>query len=879
MSPFSKAYAASPADGSPADERPVVSRLANGLTVLVKKDSRFPLVSLRLYVHAGSAYETPEEAGISHVLEHMVFKGTDKRPKGKVASDVELTGGYLNAATSFDYTVYLTDMTREHWKTGLDVLKDMAFHPSLDPEELESEKDVIVAELKRGEDTPAQRLFRLTQQASLKGTPYFNPIIGYEKTIRSITSDTLRKYISRFYQPQSMLLVVCGDVEPEAVMKEAASLFGDLANTHPVVPPTAETPGTLTGFTATVEESPWNKAHIAIAIPVPGMGDTRSAQLDVLAQILGGDASSRFFRTYKYEKRLVDSISVANYSFERVGMLYISATLDPDKIGPFWESFSKELAGLDKANFSKEEIDRAKLNIEDSMFRSKETLAGYTSKLGYFAFFGDGEQGEANYLRTVNDADQHTLRGLIQEYFKPDALSLAALVPTESPLPKGAAAKEETTTAWSEWFSAKTGAVWKSPLTAAKKTDSSAAKGEPEIIDLGKGRTLVLIPDSTLPYTAVNLLFHGGDSLLNEKNQGLSAFTAALLTKGTKKMSATALEEFLSDRAASFNAGTGRQSFSVSMNFPARFSKDMFDLLQATLVTPAMKDEEAARVRENQIAAITRSEDSPTGLAFRRMFPFLLGNHPYGFLQLGEKERVAKFGAKDAKEFWRDQTLQPWVLAVCGVYDKEALLAAVKKLPLPGKEEQTVAVPHWSDNRELDLHLKERNQAHLLMVFPTAGIGSEDEPGLDLLQNILAGQSGLLFRDLRDRQGLGYSVTAFPWRTQKTGALIFYIGTEPDKMGQAEDGFRAVIKNLHEDLLPEEELERGKNQMQGDYYRGHQSLASRSTEASVLTIIGQPLDAARTLVDKARALAPEALRDLAQKYLQPEKAYIVKVLP
>lgn len=130
--------------------------MPNGLSVLILKDTRFPLVSTRLYVHAGSSYETPDQAGISHVLEHMVFKGTDSRPKSAISQEVESAGGYLNAATSYDYTVYITDMPDRHWKLGMDVVRDMAFHPTLDPQELESEKNVIVAELQRGEDDPGQ---------------------------------------------------------------------------------------------------------------------------------------------------------------------------------------------------------------------------------------------------------------------------------------------------------------------------------------------------------------------------------------------------------------------------------------------------------------------------------------------------------------------------------------------------------------------------------------------------------------------------------------------------------------------------------------------------------------------------------------------------
>ena len=886
----------------------IVRKLPNGLTVLVRKDDRFPLVSLRLYVHAGSAYEQPDQAGISHLLEHMVFKGTDKRPKSAVATDVEKTGGYLNAATSFDYTVYLTDMTKDHWKTGLDVLKDMAFHASLNPAELEAEKDVVIAELKRGEDNPGQRLFRMIQQEAFKGTPYADPIIGYEKTVRAISRDDMRAYIERLYQPQSMLLVICGNVKPDEALAEAQAQFGDLENTRPVTPPASlESALAPKGFAAVVESGPWQKVHLALALPAPGRGDVRAAQYDVLAQLLGGDATSRFYRTYKYEKRLVDSISVGNYDLERLGAFYIQVTLDADKLPAFWEAFSKDLAGLASATFTQDELNRAKLNIEDDLFRSKETLAGYASKLGAFAFSGAGERGESNYLSVVRDTDQRVLTELLKTTFRPDALSLAVLLPEgarppqagKAPAPektaeksadKQAAEKGEQANAassaspssadqWKAWLTNVLAAKWKSPEAGKTQAAQAGKAGGPEVIDLGQGRTLILTPDTTLPYVAVTMTFSGGDSLLTEKDQGLAAFTASLLSKGTKKLSATAMEDYLADRAASFSATAGRQGFSVNMNFPARFTADMFDLLQSSLVTPAMKDDEASRVSENQVAAITAREDQPTGLAFRRMFPFLFGNHPYGFLQLGEKDRVAAFTAKDAKEFWREQTLRPWALSVCGSYDKDAILAAVKKLPVPAKKEKTVDDPAWGKTKELDLKLAGRQQAHLLMVFPAVGYGNPDEAGLDLLQNILAGQSGLLFRDLRDKQSLGYTVTAFPWKSAKAGALVFYIGTEPGKLAQAEAGFRSIIKELQSEPLPAEELERGKNQIRGDYYREHQSLASRSSEAAALTVLGLPLDYARNMVDKTRAVDAKTLQQLARKYLQPDKAYMVVVKP
>ena len=296
----------------------VLTRLPNGLTVYILKDTRFPLVCTRLYVRTGSANEEPRHAGISHVLEHMVFKGTEHRPKGQVAREVEALGGYLNAATSFDKTWYLTDMPAAHWRTGMDVVKDMAFQARLDPKELEAEKNVVISELQRGEDSPMRKLYENLQVAGLKNTPYGRPIIGYVDTIKAITAQDLRDYVKRWYQPQNMMLLVAGDIEPDAVLAYAQKIFGGLKNGGDLpVPQPLDLSGAAGGPRVEVSRGPWNKVYLGISLPAPGLRDLRAVDLDVLSYLLGGDGTSTFYRKYKYEKQLVDGISVDNMSLAR----------------------------------------------------------------------------------------------------------------------------------------------------------------------------------------------------------------------------------------------------------------------------------------------------------------------------------------------------------------------------------------------------------------------------------------------------------------------------------------------------------------------------------------------------------------------------------
>lgn len=892
--------------GASAGDGAQITRLKNGLTVYILPDSRFPLVSTRLYVHAGSAYEQPQEAGISHVLEHMVFKGTAKRPKGIVARHVEEAGGYLNAATSFDYTVYLTDLPAAHWKLGMDVVKDMAFEPTLDPAELESEKQVILAELQRGEDSPSQRVFKALQASALKGTPYARPIIGYPETIQALTVDAIRAYISKYYQPQSMLLVVVGNIDPAAVLAEAENLFGALPNTADIVPPQPINAELLGGAPViTVQPGPWNKVYLGAAFPVPGDGDVRSIPLDVLSYLLGGDATSYLHQKYQYEKQLVDSIDVGNYTFERVGMLYITAQLDADKLEQFWTEFCADMASLKADRFSQQELARARLNLEDGMQRTKETLAGLASWRGRLQFFLGGAQGEENILTELRNVDSSQLQNALNIWVKAERLSVAVLPPkAETPKaelskdkasPKAASNKTakaapQTATAASApasdagvalaaSLSASLDKAWPaSPLPASSAT--TAATAAVETIDLGHGRSLILIPDTTLPYTAVEFMMPGGDALLPPSQQGLAALTARVLTSGTTAMTAPELERYLSDRATSMSAVAGRQVFGLSLRQPTRFNGDGFKLMTETLLSPAFAEAEVAREKTNQIAGIRSRDDNPLGLAFDNLPPFLFPNgHTYGYRTAGTIPMVEKYTAANIRKYWEQQIQQPWVMAVAGDFDRESVLAFARTLPVPKQKGVQLDAPIWGTNKELKLTLPERNQAHMLLVFKTVPLSNGDAPALQLLQNILAGQSGLLFKELRDNQGLGYTVTAFNRLMAQAGYMAFYIGTEPDKIPQATAGFKQIINQLHTSLLPTADLQSGNNQLEGDYYRASQSLGSRASEAAGLTVMGRPLSFTKDQMAKAKALTPADLQKVAQKYLNFDQAYVVTVQP
>jgi len=871
------APAAAPAPGGqtlavpPVADGRILARLPNGLTVLVQEDRRFPLVAERLYVRAGSAYEEPGQEGLSHLLEHMVFNSTVNRPKGGAARDIEAAGGDVNAATSFDYTQYMANLPAASWRLGMDVIQDMVWGAKFDAAELEQEKNVVISELERGLDEPGQRLFQMSQRQTWKGMGYAHPIIGFRETVRAATPDSLRAYVRRLYQPQSMLLVVTGDVDAAEVFRHAARLFGPLGNDRDVLPPpTADRPPNASGPTSEAAAGDWNKCTLRLSFAVPGMHSAKDAPLEVLADLLGGGKTSRLYRKLVYERQLADNVDVGAITLERAGMLSVDATLDPAKLPEFWKALVEELAGLKAQAFTAEELARSTLGIEDALLRARETLGGVASKLAYYHFFGVGDSGEANTLYAVRNTGTAELQELLDAYLDPANASLSLLLPG-----KDQDAARETAAR----LTAQLAQAWPKDARAAA-APQTARGGGAEVLDLGQGRTLVLLPDPTMPYASVAVTWRGGDALLNPEQQGLGELTAKALARSTLKRSTNELEDFLADRASSVAAASGRDSFTVSARFPSRFSKAVLDVLAETVLEPAFAPKEIDRAVKLQLAQIAEAQDRPVSLGFRNLFPFLFPHSHYGYFRAGKPGELEAFKPQDARAFWEAQRAMPWTMAVCGVFDRQEVLELASRLLVknPGTP-PAFTKPAWTDVRELTLTLPGRNQTHLILLYPVAGKASPDTPALEVLKTALAGQSGLLFKDLRDGQGLGYSVTAFLWQAPETGFLAFYIGTTPDKRQQALDGFTRIAGELAAKGLPQELLDRARNSLEGDYYQERQSLASRSHEASANLAAGLPLDFERELLARVRALGPEDVRRLAAHVLDPAKAKLLVIEP
>lgn len=863
-----------------------VFRLKNGLSVVIREDARFPLVSVRLLVKAGSAWERPEEAGMSHLLEHMVFKGSKTRAEG-VDTMVEKAGGYLNASTSYDVTIYETDLPSDKWKTAMTAVRDLAFDPLMRQADLDAEREVVLAEKKQRGDSPYTRLFHALLGKAFKGTPYEKPVIGTEEALRAATPETIRAYIQRRYDPRDMVLCVAGNVNKSEILQEAEELFGAYPNRNSEEVQRVLLPADLAhGLQVEVIKGPWNKVFLGVVFPLPGVGHARRAAVDVLAQMLGGDDTALLPRKLRIENPLADMVMASPMFYQRLGGFLVVAQLDADKVDPYLATLADILGHLQVSQFTEQEFMRAKLNLENSFLRGQETIADMADFAGNLYYYSPADPDGDAYLQSIRDVSREQVQSVIRDWLRPDAMTVAALVPQDSKI-----TKKTTQSALEAWPGAgeaiKKAAELEKLEKRGKRDRLEPPKptqlAKPEIMNLGGGRTLVLLPDASLPYVSASLMFSGGDLMQDVlpgmlAKDGLAEFSAQMLTSATQSKHYADMNAFLADRAASLSASASGLHFVISLESPTRFGKDMFALLREVLEEPAFGADDQDRVKRDMQASLASKNESAMGVLSQNLTSFLYPDSVYGRHTSGTAETIAGMTRVDAAAFWTAQYQQPWVLAVSGDFDRKNVIAFAKSLPEPSAKRLLGAEPAWNTERTLALTLPGRDQAVYMMLFPTEGFSGKNSAALRLLASSLDGFGGMLFQELREKRSLGYSVSPMNWAGEHTGFLAFSIVAAPENLEQARQEFAKIARRLQQEPLPVETLDRAKAMLEASHYRSQQRISARSTNAARQMLFNRPIDYPLQRLNEMLKLTPADIQQAAQ-FLNPDKAYSLTVKP
>ena len=403
--------------------------LDNGLTVFIRENPGSKTVALDAWVNTGAVNEPSPINGISHFLEHMLFKGTEKYKSGEIDKIIEGVGAVWNAGTSEDFTHYYLSVAVPYFSNCLDVMAEVLKNSVIDPVEVERERMVILEEYRRKQDNPVGFLFEEVFTKSYVSGPYSDSVIGTTETITAITRDDIVDYYHRYYTPDNMIFVVIGDIDTEQALSDIKRAFEgfdrkkrpfDIDYSHV--------------YASRIRNSYKRQVgdmYLAMSFPAPGMNMAEDTYaMDMLSAIMGDGRSSRLNNRIKEKKHLVSSIDVS-YGTQRLESLFlISATLNPEKIEEAEKEIIAIVEELRSKKVSAKELEKARRMIINGYYFSTETNAGQSGVFGYYYTVTGSEAFEIKYLENLMKVTAEDIRQVAEKYLDPAARNVFYLDPS-----------------------------------------------------------------------------------------------------------------------------------------------------------------------------------------------------------------------------------------------------------------------------------------------------------------------------------------------------------------------------------------------------------------------------------------------------------------
>ena len=781
-------------------------RLDNGLTVHVAAGHPAPVVAIQAWVGVGSADETSPQAGVAHVVEHMLFKGGAEDGVGELARAIEGNGGEINAWTSFDHTVYHAVLGRDHLGAAIDALGDALTAPRVDPQELAREREVILEEIRQGADDPARSVAQSLFATAYVEHPYRRPVIGTAESVKRLGERELVEFFRSYYVADNITLVVAGDVDPARVRRDVERRFRAMPAGRPQRNVAHEPAQTSPRAVAAMRDV--SEAYVTVGFHVPSARHPDVAALDVAAILLGESESARLPRRLRDTDQTVTSAYARIHALRDPGLFVLSATARArDARKTVGALVDQALALVD--DLTDDELDKARIAAESAHVRQLETAQGRARTLGWNATVASDPRFAHVYLDRIRAVRRGDVANVVSRYVRSDNATISAVLPKRAMKMK------------SSVFAREAEQRVRKSLTRAPAPAAVAEKR----VTLGNGMVVIVRRDPSVPIVAIRAVWRGGQRVEDEHDAGASTLLARMVTRGCGKLDAGAVVDRVDRLGGSLGAVAGRNSFGIATEWLARSWQTGFDLLADCILEPTLPASELAREKSLLLDDQVNQRDNPTQVAFRLFSDALYGDHPYARDVLGTAKSIGGLSRADLAAFYREQyPVSTLTLAIVGDIDvDDAIERATKRFG--GARRVTVVAPkvaapsfdgRSAAQREVYRYL-DRAQAHLVIGFPGATVDAPDRFALEVLIAVLGGQSGRLFAELRDKQGLVYRVSAHSVEGVDPGFIAIYLSCAPEKLEAAVAAVQGELDRVRKNGVTADELDRAKSYLVGSH--------------------------------------------------------------
>jgi zinc protease len=865
--------------------------LDNGLTVLTKEIHTAPVVSVQIWYRVGSRNEPDGQNGISHQLEHLMFKGTSNRPIqfGRFFSAL---GSDSNAFTSYDETAYFGTVESNKLEALLTLEADRMVNSLMGPEQLESEKRVVISELQGYENSPDYRLGRTVMRAAFPDRPYGLPVGGTKADVEKFTAQQVQNYYKTYYTPNNATLVITGDFETQAALELVQQQFGSIpqqAIRRPDAPPGADAIATPEQRSPIVLKQPGSAALLEVVYPLPDINHPDVPAIDLMDMVLTGGRSARLSQSL-VESGLASSIGAYPAEMIEPGWYSLSATAVPGKeITELDRVLQQSLADLGKQGVTQEELDRARTQLKTFFVLSNQDISSQASQLAYNQTVSGDYRFSDRYLAAIDRVTPADIQRVAQKYLDPVKRTVGYFEPTvvddQSSASEGGASRVVENFDPGAPVDPAEVARYLPPI---KPATNSSTQAIPTPFTLPNGLKVLLLPDASTPMINLNGWVAAGMSFDPADKAGLASLTADNLLNGTSTKDALTLAKSLENEGASLSFGARREGidfngYALPENLPTLI-QTVADVLQnSTFPTDQLE-----LTRQRALTDLKGELDDPQQFGWRVFRQTLYPeNHPYrSFPTAATLNQITQADIVNFyKTHYRPDTT---VLSIVGDFDSDQVKALLTEAFTAWKREGSqptltlpaVALPKATT--ELTPVIPGKTEAVTYMGY-YGGIDRQDARfyAAMVLNQILGGDTlaSRLGTEIRDRQGLTYGIYSFFQAGLEPGPFAIVMQTAPEDAQKAIDSTIALLKQIRDQGVTQDELETAKRSLTSGYAV---ELANPSAlSAAILDnhVLGLTLEEVRQYPNKINAVTSAQVQQIIQDLIHPDNLVIVTAGP
>ena len=855
-------------------ESVVRTRLANGLRVLVRRDSSAPVVAVVTYVGAGYFDETDDIVGVSHVLEHMYFKGTPSRGVGQIARETKASGGYLNAATIYDHTHYYAVLPASGFAAGLAIQADAFAHSLIDAGELGRELEVIIEEAKRKSDSPAalstETLFALLHDAHR----IRRWRIGREAGLRALSRELVAQFYQNFYRPSNTVIAIVGDVEPEHALRLVKKHYGEIPDAGverspgPPEPAHDEQVPRYTEIAGDIQQS-----ELLFGWRTPGVTHGDTAALDLLAAVLAAGRASRLYRAVR-ERRLASSITAYNYTPNELGVFVVHATARPERARSAVRTAWDEVRRARNGEITDVEVERARRMLEAQWLRRLETMEGQASHLASWELRGDWRLGGEHAERLfATEATQ--LAEVAARWLAPQSAGLVAYRPSSAPtFARDASELRETLEGEpGERLAPLTRPGRPSPLPGSRAWRLEREEAQVSVFRTSAGIPL-LVQRRSGAIAHLGWFVRGGAVDESPAEAGLTTLMTRTALKGTERRSAQRIAEDAEFLGGTLSAAAGADGFQWTISVPVHRLDDAAELLGDVVQRPSFSDNALESERAVALANLASLRDDMYRWPLRLAVEAAWSPHPYGQSALGTEASLAAITPDILRRFHETRAVEaPGVLVCVGDIEPTVVagLAARYFGALRTAERAPASQPEWPEGIVERADARDKAQTAIAMLFTGAPRSDDARFVAAMITGVTSGLGGRFFEELRDRQSLAYSVITSPIVRQRAGAFSAYIAMSPEKEDQARTGLLDQFARLREVPVSDRELVQAQTYALGAWAIRRESPGNVIADIADAWLFGASLRELEDYEDNVRAVTAQQMLEFARKHFAPAR--------